>query len=334
MLQVIKRFILESAYPDGLIHVHIPSYYDELSVDFKYFIDIYRNAIKTKYVKPFHYHKSYECSACSFLSRLQKQGINSLEHITEKNVMDVFLNDERLCQSYHLKKETASVFKICAPFYPAGVCSKILSYLPEARNIRKNIQYLTKDEVKKIKFVLENDSSLSLQNKAIGLLAFYTGLRSCDIVALRLDQIDWENDLIRIIQQKTGTPMVLPLRAIAGNAIFDYITKERPQSSEDAVFLTVNSKMLKYNNLYKICVAVMNKAGIRNQPGDRKGFHLFRHHLATSLLEKEVERPVISETLGHRSPESLDTYLAADFIHLKKCALSINCFPVREEVFQ
>ncbi|MDR1339566.1 MAG: hypothetical protein LBK58_05905, partial [Prevotellaceae bacterium] len=34
MLQVIKRFILESAYPDGLIHVHIPSYYDELSVDF------------------------------------------------------------------------------------------------------------------------------------------------------------------------------------------------------------------------------------------------------------------------------------------------------------
>jgi integrase len=265
---------------------------------------------------------------------LQKQGVNSLEHITEKNVMDVFTNDERLCQSYHFKRETAYVFKICSPFYPSGICSKVLSYLPEARNVRKNIQYLTKDEVKKIKFVLENDSSLSLQNKAIVLLAFYTGLRSCDIAALTFEQIDWNNDLIRIIQQKTGAPLILPLRAIVGNTIFDYIMKERPKSSENTVFLTVNSKRLKYNNLHKICMAVMKKAGIRNHPGDRKGFHLFRHHLATSLLEKEVERPVISQTLGHQSPESLDVYLSADFIHLKKCALSINCFPVREEVFQ
>ena len=181
---------------------------------------------------------------------------------------------------------------------------------------------------------MEDDSSLSLQHKAIGLLAFYTGLRSSDIVALTFDQIDWDNDLIRIIQQKAGIPLVLPLRAIVGNAIFDYITKERPQSSEDTVFLTVNSKRLKYNNLHKICVAVMRKAGIRNHPSDRKGFHLFQHHLATSLMEKEVEHPVISQTLGHRSPESLVTYLSADFIHLKKCVLSINCFPVREEVFQ
>ena len=288
MLLVIKRFILESVVPDGSRHTHKPSYYDVLCVDFKHFIEMYRNVIKTKYVKPFHYHKSYECSACSFLSRLQKQGVYSLEHITEKNVMDVFTNDDRLCRSYHFKRETASVFKTCSPFYPAGICSNVLSYLPAIRNVRKNIQYLTKDEIKKIKFALEDDSSLSLQNRAIGLLAFYTGLRSCDIAALTFDQIDWENDLIRIIQQKTGTPLVLPLRAIVGNAIFDYITKERPRSSENTVFLTVNTphRRLQSPNLHAICVTIMKRAGIRHHPGDIKGFHLFRHHLATSLLEK------------------------------------------------
>lgn len=335
MLLVIKRFILESVVPDGSRHAHKPSYYDGLYVDFKHFIDMYRNVIKTRYAKPLHYHKSCESSACSFLSRLQKQGVYSLEHITEKNVMDVFANDARLCRSYHFKRETASVFKICAPFYPAGICSKILSYLPEARNTRRNIQYLTKTEIKKIKFVLENDSSLSLQNKAIGLLAFYTGLRSCDISTLTFDQIDWKNDLIRIIQQKTGTPLVLPLRAIVGNAIFDYITKKRPKSSENTVFLTVNIpyKRVQSSNLYAICVTIMKKADIRNHPSDKKGFHLFRHHLATSLLEKGVEQPVISRTLGHQSPNSLDTYLGADFIHLKECALSIKCFPIKEGVF-
>ncbi len=335
MLLVIKRFILESVVPDGSTHTHKLSYYDGLCVEYKNFIDTYRNVIKSKFAKPFHYHKSYECSACSFLSRLQNQGIYSLEDITEKNVIDIFASDARLCHSYHFKRETRRVFDICAPFYPTGICSKISSYLPETRNTRKNIQYLTKEEVKKIKFVLESDSSLSLQHRAIGLLAFYTGLRSCDIGALRLDQIDWENDLIRITQQKTRMPLVLPLRAIVGNAIFDYITGQRPKSSENTVFLTVNVpyRKLQSPNLYAICVTIMKKAGIRNHPCDKKGFHLFRHHLATSLLEKGVEQPVISQTLGHQSPESLNTYLGADFIHLKECALSIKYFPVKEEVF-
>ena len=336
ILRVIKLFALESVVPDGSIHAHIPSYYDDLCIDYKRFIDTYRNTVKTKYVNPLHYHKSYECSACSFLSRLQKQGIHSLEHIDEKNVIGVFTNEDRLCRSYHLSRDTAIVFKICAPFYPAGLCSRIISYLPAIQYIRKNVQYLTKDEVKKIKSVLEEDSSLSLQNKAIGLLAFYTGLRCCDIAGLKLDQINWENDLIQIIQQKTGVPLVIPLRAIVGNAIFDYITKERPKSSGDTVFLAVNDpyKRLQSHNLYTICERIMKKAGIRNHTGDKKGFHLFRHHLATSLLEKGVEHPVISQTLGHQSPESLDIYLEADFIHLKECALSIDCFLVKEEVFQ
>ena len=78
----------------------------------------------------------------------------------------------------------------------------------------------------------------------------------------------------------------------------------------------------------------MNKAGVRNNPGDRKGIHLFRHYLATSLLGNGVEQPVISSTLGHQSPGSLAPYLSADFPHLKECALIIDCFPVRKEVFQ
>lgn len=207
-LSIIKRFALESGMPDGLIHARKPSFYDELCTDFKSFIDIYRNAIKMKYTAPIHYHKSCVCSVCSLGLRLQKRGVCSLELITEKDVMDVFINEAKLFRSYHLKRETAFAFKMCDPFYPEGTCSKILSYLPEVSHTKRNvnIQYLTKDEITKIKSVLEDDFLLSLQNKAIGLLAFHTGLRSCDIAALTFDPIDWENDLIRIVQQKTGTP--------------------------------------------------------------------------------------------------------------------------------
>lgn len=41
--------------------------------------------------------------------------------------------------------------------------------------------------------------------------------------------------------------------------------------------------------------------------------HLFRHHVATSMLQAGMQQPVISATLGHASLDSLDHYLSAEF---------------------
>lgn len=64
----------------------------------------------------------------------------------------------------------------------------------------------------------------------------YTGLRGCDISALTLENFDWEHDLIKNTKAKTGQPLTLPLRAVVGNAVFDYLLKERPQCPEPYVF--------------------------------------------------------------------------------------------------
>lgn len=333
-LLVIERFDLESKMPNGLKHAHKSSAYDSLSGEFKDFIDTYRNLEGLGYSKK--YLKSTSYMVCSFLLDLQNKGINSFKSVTEESVLDVFSSNGKICRSYNFKYTVEFAFKTCLSFYGDGVCSKMLSYLPALPHIKKNVQYLTKEEMWRIKSVLEKDTTLSLQNKAICLLALYTGMRSSDICSLTFKSIDWDNDLIRIKQQKTNAALVLPLRAVVGNAIFDYITKERPKSSADTIFLTVNApyRRLHSSNLNAICVSIMGKAGIRQNPGDRKGMHLFRHYLATSLLGYGVEQPIISSTLGHQSPSSLAPYLSADFTHLKECALNIERFPVRKEVFQ
>ena len=333
-LLVIERFDLESKMPNGLKHAHKSSAYDSLSAEFKEFIDTYRNLEGLGYSKKYLKNTSY--MVCSFLLDLQNKGINSFKSVTEESVLDVFSSDGKICRSYNFKYTVEFAFKTCLPFYGDGICSRMLSYLPALPHIKKNVQYLTKEEMWRIKSVLEKDNTLSLQNKAICLLALYTGMRSSDICSLTFKSIDWDNDLIRIKQQKTDAALVLPLRAVVGNAIFDYITKERPKSSADTIFLTVNApyRRLHSSNLNAICVSIMGKAGIRQNPGDRKGMHLFRHYLATSLLGYGVEQPIISSTLGHQSPSSLAPYLSADFTHLKECALNIERFPVRKEVFQ
>ena len=333
-LLVIERFDLESKMPNGLKHAHKSSAYDSLSAEFKDFIDTYRNLEGLGYSKK--YLKSTSYMVCSFLLDLQNKGINSFKSVTEESVLDVFSSDGKICRSYNFKYTVEFAFKTCLSFYGDGICSRMLSYLPALPHIKKNVQYLTKEEVWRIKSVLEKDTTLSLQNKAICLLALYTGMRSSDICSLTFKSIDWDNDLIRIKQQKTNAALVLPLRAVVGNAIFDYITKERPKSSAETIFLTVNAPYMRLHssNLNAICVSIMGKAGIRQNPGDRKGMHLFRHYLATSLLGYGVEQPIISSTLGHQSPSSLAPYLSADFTHLKECALNIERFPVRKEVFQ
>jgi len=62
------------------------------------------------------------------------------------------------------------------------------------------------------------------------MLAHYTGLRGCDIAGLTIDSIDWDRDFIHIKQQKTEIPLELPLTAVVGNGIYDYLTSESPHT--------------------------------------------------------------------------------------------------------
>ena len=57
-----------------------------------------------------------------------------------------------------------------------------------------------------------------------------TGLRACDIVALRLADVDWRGQTIGIVQQKTGNPLTLPLPALLLGKLADYVLDERPGS--------------------------------------------------------------------------------------------------------
>lgn len=75
-------------------------------------------------------------------------------------------------------------------------------------------------------------------------------------------------------------------------------------------------------------------AGVRRSPGERRGSHIFRHHLATHLAGKGFAQPVISNTLGHSEPTTLSYYLSADMVHLRELALSIEQFPLGKEVFK
>jgi integrase len=330
VIAAIKAFDLYEKYPNGERLIRPKKYVlcEEFSKLTEYYI---AHEIENGRLKPCTIMRN-ESSARSFLSTLQTAGIFKLNEITEDAILSAFTGDDgKLTKGVTYFYATKEMFRVCAEVFPTD---RIIPLIPTITRHRKTIQYLTPEETAKIRAVLESDSAaLSLRDKAIGIIAYYTGLRRSDIAGLNLDSIDLENDKIRIIQQKTGEPLELPLRPVVGNAIYDYVTLERPRSTAQALFLVRRNKRIQPQGLWGVSNKILQAAGVRQGPGhQRKGLHIFRFHLATTLLENEVSQPVISSSLGHADPASLETYLASDFVHLKACALSVERFPIAEGV--
>lgn len=334
---ILQRFDIYDEYPDRRRKEPLikRGSYPQLNYVFKEVIDLYKESDKKRGLKENTIYGNASGGAC-FLLAMQNKGHMTLEDINEDDTMSFFTDASgNVSLSSCYKKQIAAVFKANLRSYTEA-SQRILAYLPMIRPKRKNIQYLTPEEVDCIHEMLnDKDNGLSLRNKAIGILFFFTGIRGCDIVEMKFSDIDWEKEEIRLVQQKTDGGLVLPLTATIGNAIYDYITKERPDSSDSHIFLSGQRPFdpLQAGSMWWISAKIYAAASIRKSKGARRGTHLFRYNLATSLAGNGISRPVISDTLGHADPNSLDCYLFADMTHLRECALSISRFPVSGEVF-
>ena len=194
------------------------------------------------------------------------------------------------------------------------------------KNIRqkKIPSVYTKEEVEKTISVIDRNSPQGKRDYAMVLLAARYGLRASDIIGLRFCNLDWESNLITVIQQKTSKKVSLPLSEEVGKAIIDYIKYGRPSIDSPFVFLKAHAPYgpLGSNVLNGMVGEYMRLAGVDTR-GKKSGPHSLRHSLATNLLKSNEPLPVISEILGHSSTESTNTYLRVSYDMLRHCALDV-----------
>jgi integrase len=161
------------------------------------------------------------------------------------------------------------------------------------------------------------------RDAAITLLALTTGLRACDIVALRLTDIDWRGRTIGIVQQKTNNPLTVPLTALLAGRLADYVLDERPDSPDDHVFLRSRAPHIRLSDhasIYRVIADVFGKAGVTDV---KAGSRFLRHNAASRLLRAAVPLPTISAVLGHASSESTNLYMSVDRDRLLECVLDV-----------
>jgi site-specific recombinase XerD len=166
----------------------------------------------------------------------------------------------------------------------------------------------------------ERETPRGKRNYAVLLLLARLGLRACEIVALELDDIDWDNGRITI-RGKGGRLAQMPLPSDVGKAIALYLRFGRPRCACRRVFLRHRAPIRGFAHSITVSTIVRRaliEAGIDSA---RKGAHLFRHTLATALLRQQVSLDEIGELLRHQTPNTTALYAKVDLTALRSLAL-------------
>lgn len=157
---------------------------------------------------------------------------------------------------------------------------------------------------------------------AMFLLITTYGLRTSEVAALRLDDIDWRAARLRAPRPKSKTPIVLPLSKEVGAAIAHYLRRDRPPLSYREVFLRVRAPVGPI-----LPTAVTNAFQTWTRRGrlaiPYQGPHCLRHSLALHLLRQGTSIKVIGDLLGHRSSEATCVYLRLHVDDLRDAALEV-----------
>ena len=181
---------------------------------------------------------------------------------------------------------------------------------------------LNHEEQEQIKAITK-DGSIRLRDVAMILLGLSTGIRACDIIRLRLSDIDWQNETLSWHQSKTGNLVCVPLIPSVGNAIVRYLAEERPSAPNDYLFvrsLAPFDPFSCHSSCYALIKRTFNKAGI-NKNGRIFGMHLLRHNAASTMVENNVPIETIAAILGHADPDTTGIYISTDEKRLKECVL-------------
>ena len=173
-------------------------------------------------------------------------------------------------------------------------------------------RYASADAVEHVIACCDATTHAGLRDKAILLLLARLALRAGDIVALRLEDIDWRNALVRVCG-KSRREAGLPLPQDAGDAVLAYIEEARPRVAEDRVFLRARAPHRPFassNSITSIVISALKRAGLEDvRP---QGAYLFRHSAATHLLRSGASLEIISALLRHQSMDTSVIYAKTD----------------------
>ena len=163
------------------------------------------------------------------------------------------------------------------------------------------------------------DSARDIRDHAILILLATYGFRSGEVAGLRLEDVNWEGEMVTIVRPKSRRAQLYPLVSEAGEAILRYLQQVRPRCARREMFLTLKAPFRRLSQ-YALYHLVSTRLGALGIQVPRRGPHSLRHACAGHLQAEGFSLKEIGDHLGHRSAYATRIYAKVDLVGLREVA--------------
>ena len=181
-------------------------------------------------------------------------------------------------------------------------------------------KFLQPGQVQQVLDHCDRHSAVGLRNYAILVLLARLGLRACEVVAMTLDDIDWEGAHL-MVRGKGGQRVQMPLSAEVGHAIAAYLRKGRPRCTSRRLFIREHAPRVGFANSGAVSTLVQRALAAAGVDSPHTGAYVFRHSLATEMLRQGASLGEIGQLLRHAHPDTTQIYAKVDVCALRPLAL-------------
>lgn len=197
----------------------------------------------------------------------------------------------------------------------------------EAPRLRQRLPkaILSEAEVEKVMAQANISEPLGIRDRAVMEVLYSTGIRRMELVNLSVFDIDSERGTVLVRQGKGKKDRMLPIGERAAYWVRRYLNEVRPQlalaSDDGALFLTRLGEKFNEAWLSRTVSLYVEKANL----GKQGSCHLFRHTMATLMLEHGADIRFIQAMLGHAELSTTEIYTQVSIKALKE--VHARCHP-------
>lgn len=266
---------------------------------------------------------NYTPVARSFLSERFPKGAVHCQQITAADITAFVKRQATLVTSKRAPLVVTALRSFLRYLFHRGIVAvDLATCVPTIAtwSLSKVPRFLAGEQIQKILGSCDRGTAIGKRDYALLLLLARLGLRAGEVVALTLDDLDWEIGLVTV-HGKGKRVVQMPLPSEVGTAIADYLSTGRPRCSSRRVFIRARAPLTGFANSVAICSLVdtaMERAGVKSE---YRGSHVFRHSLATQMLNHGSSLDEIGDLLRHRRPDTTRIYAKVDLVSLRSIAL-------------
>lgn len=284
--------LLSQAIEEFLEHLEDKNYAERTLKDYDSELDRFNRWLVKQYNRPV------------YLSELEEEDLKAhLKHLSNKGNKPTYRN--KILYTYK------SFFKFIEK---KELGQNLAKNLEKSKTRSKEREYLTQEEMDKVLNEIEQHLIWYVTS-----FLFKTGMRIGACLNLRLDDLDFGNEVIEVRQAKGNKDRKIAMSSKLKEELEEYLEEHRPEVATDYVFANKKTGSLSPRHYNRRLKQAVKRAGIKK----KITAHCIRHSTAMALINEDVELPTIQRILSHENLSTTSQYLHSDLSKAREAVESL-----------